>query len=158
MRWPAWLAIAIVALITIQIGGWITPRGRRWFLRLRRPSWLTFEWAIPVIWTVIFLCGTVSAWLVWQAAPGTATTWRLMGLYWLVELAIALYTPLTCNLRSLLAGTLVGATGTLLGAILFVLVWPVSRPATLLLVPYLLWSPIGTYVTWDMIRLNPGNA
>jgi tryptophan-rich sensory protein len=26
------------------------------------------------------------------------------------------------------------------------------------LLPYLVWSPIGTYVTWQMIGLNPGNA
>jgi len=158
VRLPAGLAIALVALLTIQIGGWTTPRGRRWFARLRRPRWLTFEGAIPLIWLAIFLCGTVSALLTWQAGPGTRATWGLMGLYWLVDLAIALYTPITCNFRSLLAGTLVGATGTLLGAILTVLVWPVSRPAALLLLPYLLWSPIGTYVTWEMAKLNPGNA
>ncbi|MDP5339611.1 MAG: TspO protein, partial [Nodularia sp. (in: cyanobacteria)] len=27
-----------------------------------------------------------------------------------------------------------------------------------LLVPYLLWSPIGTYTTWKMISLNPQDA
>ena len=29
-----------------------------------------------------------------------------------------------------------------------------SLPAALLLVPYLLWSPVGTFVTWRMERLN----
>lgn len=28
----------------------------------------------------------------------------------------------------------------------------------LILMPYLLWSPIGTYVTWAMIPLNPDAA
>jgi tryptophan-rich sensory protein len=28
--------------------------------------------------------------------------------------------------------------------------------AALLLVPYLLWSPVGTLVTWQMQRLNRG--
>jgi tryptophan-rich sensory protein len=31
---------------------------------------------------------------------------------------------------------------------------PISRPAALLLVPYLLWSPVGTFVTYRMERLN----
>jgi tryptophan-rich sensory protein len=31
---------------------------------------------------------------------------------------------------------------------------PISRAAALLLVPYLLWSPVGTFVTYRMERLN----
>jgi translocator protein len=45
-----------------------------------------------------------------------------------------------------------------LGFILSLVVWPVSGWAVVLLLPYLLWSPIGTFVTWQMIRLNPGAA
>jgi tryptophan-rich sensory protein len=29
-----------------------------------------------------------------------------------------------------------------------------SQSAALLLIPYLLWSPVGTLVTWQMQRLN----
>jgi len=29
-----------------------------------------------------------------------------------------------------------------------------SMAAVLLLIPYLLWSPVGTWVTWQMQRLN----
>ena len=36
---------------------------------------------------------------------------------------------------------------------LAVLVQPHSLPAVLL-IPYLLWSPVGTLVTWLMKRLN----
>jgi benzodiazapine receptor len=34
------------------------------------------------------------------------------------------------------------------------MVAPLSVAAWLLLLPYLLWSPIGTLVTWQMQRLN----
>jgi translocator protein len=37
-----------------------------------------------------------------------------------------------------------------------VVVLQVSALAALLLVPYLLWSPVGTFVTWQMQRLNNG--
>jgi tryptophan-rich sensory protein len=37
---------------------------------------------------------------------------------------------------------------------LTVAVLPRSWPAALLLLPYLLWSPVGTFVTWRMQRLN----
>jgi len=34
----------------------------------------------------------------------------------------------------------------------------VSQPAALLLLPYILWSPIGTYTTWAMMHLNPADV
>ncbi|HEY9813633.1 MAG TPA: TspO protein, partial [Candidatus Sericytochromatia bacterium] len=27
-----------------------------------------------------------------------------------------------------------------------------------LLLPYVIWSPIGTYTTWEMMKLNPNDA
>jgi translocator protein len=153
---PSWLAIAVVALLVALGGGWLTPRDIRWFARLRRPSWLTFEPLIPVIWTVIYICGTISAYLVWEAQPSNAG-W-LMLFYLVVEIAISSYTVITCKLRSLKAGTIVGGTGFFLGLLLARFVFPLSTPAGLLLVPYLLWSPIGTYVTWQMMELNPIDA
>lgn len=41
-----------------------------------------------------------------------------------------------------------------MGVALTILVWQLSAKAALLLVPYLLWSPVGTFVTWRMQRLN----
>jgi len=40
------------------------------------------------------------------------------------------------------------------GVALAVIVLGSSRNAALLLLPYLLWSPVGTLVTWQMQRLN----
>lgn len=153
MMIPSWLAIGAVTFLVALGGGMLTPRDVRWFARLRRPSWLTFEALIPVIWTVIYICGAISAYLVWEARPGNA--WPLMLFYLIVEIAITAYTPVTCKLRSLQAGTIVGGTGFVLGLILAVFVFPVSTWAGILLLPYLLWSPIGTYTTWKMMELNP---
>ena len=156
---PSWLAIGIVTLaVPFTFNRLISSRDFRWFKRLRRPDWLTFEWAIPVIWTVVFICGAWSAYNVWQTNPGEAYTWFLMGFYLLVEIAISLYTLVMCKTRSLKVGTIIGGTGFFLGAILAVLVFPVSQTAFWLLLPYLLWSPVGTFVTWQMMQLNPMDA
>lgn len=115
---PSWLAIGIVTLaVPLFINRFISNKDFRWFKRLRRPEWLTFEGAIPLIWTIIFICGAWSAHNVWQANPHTLSTWLLIIFYLIVEVAIS---------------------------------W--------LLVPYLLWSPVGTFVTWQMIQLNPLDA
>lgn len=136
----------------------IKPRDIQWIKDLRLPKWLVFEPVIPVIWTVIFVCGAASAVLIWEKDPGSLRTWFLMGLYLLLEIVTVAYIPATVRLRSLKVGTVLGGTGALLGVVLTFAVWPISGWAALLLLPYVLWSPIGTYTTWEMIHLNPEAA
>lgn len=153
-----WIIIGGITLL-IALGSFlIRPRDIPWAKHLDRPNWLFFEPAIPVIWTVIFACGAWSAVRVWQEAPGTPKTWLLMGLYLLVEIITVAYIPATLRLRSLEVGTILGGLGLALGVVLMLLVWPISSLAALLLLPYVLWSPIGTYTTRRMIDLNPEAA
>ncbi|MDB9316504.1 MULTISPECIES: TspO/MBR family protein [Cyanophyceae] len=154
----SWMVIGAVAFVIALAANLITPSDMQWFKRLRRPRWLTFEGAIPIIWTVIFICGAWSAYIVWESSPGTTTTWLLMGLYLLLEIVTIAYTPVMFRLRSLRIGTILGGTGLVICLILTLAILPVSTSAALLLVPYLLWSPIGTYTTWKMISLNPQDA
>jgi tryptophan-rich sensory protein len=52
------------------------------------------------------------------------------------------------------SGTAVGFAGWVWGVALAVVVLSQSTLAALLLLPYLLWSPVGTFVTWRMEKLN----
>jgi translocator protein len=151
----SWMVIGGVALLVALGANFFTPSDRKWFKRLQRPRWLTFEVAIPVIWSVIFICGAWSAYIIWEKNPGTSTTWLLMGLYLLLEAVTIAYTPVMFRLRSLKVGTIIGGSGFIIAAMLTLAILPISGWAALLLVPYLLWSPIGTYTTWEMTKLNP---
>lgn len=153
----SWMVIAAVTLLVALASNLVTPDDTRWFKHLQRPKWLTFEAAIPIIWTIIFICGGWSAYIVWEANPASTKTWWLMGFYLLVEVAIIAYNPLMLRLRSLKVGTIIGAIGSILGLVLAIIVWPISIWATILLMPYIIWSPIGTYTTWEMMKLNPGD-
>lgn len=153
----SWMVIGAVAFLVALGANLITRGDRQWFKRLRRPGWLTFEPLIPIIWTIIFICGAWSAYIVWEANPGTSFTWLLMGFYLLLEIVIIAYTPVMFRTRSLKVGTIIGGAGAIIGLLLTLTVLPISGWAALLLVPYLLWSPIGTYTTWAMMRLNPAD-
>lgn len=150
----SWMVIGAVTLVIALLGNVIRPKDVKWFFRLQRPRWLTFEPLIPVIWTIVFICGAWSAYIVWERTQ----SWPLMAFYALVEAAIIAYNPVMLWSRSLRAGTLVGAIGSVLGLILLLVVWTISGWAALLLLPYVLWSPIGTYTTWEMSKLNPESA
>lgn len=149
---PAWLVIALVGVAIASASGLLSSRDIKWFKRQRRPDWLTFEFAIPVVWTVVFICGGWSAYIVWSQTQ----SWWLMAGYILLELLIVSYTPIMCKLQNLRVGTAIGAAGFAFGLLL---AWPVAQvdlAAFLLLLPYLLWSPVGTLITWQMAQLNPG--
>jgi benzodiazapine receptor len=150
-----WIIIGGITLVLSFGVFFAKPRDLPWVTRLDRPKWLFFEPAIPFIWMVIFACGAWSAVLVWQHNPGSLKTWFLMGLYLLLEVVTVAYIPATLRLRSLGVGTFLGGLGMVLGIVLLLLVWQIDSFAALLLVPYILWSPIGTYTTRRMIDLNP---
>lgn len=152
---PSWMVIGGVTLL-VAIGGILfKPRDLKWAAQLERPNWLTFEPLIPVIWTTIFTCGAVSAYIVWEKEPGNLNTWLLMALYLTLELITVSYTTVTLRTRSLTVGTIIGVTGGILSVVLTLTVWQISDMAAVLLLPYVIWSPIGSYTTWEMIRLNP---
>jgi tryptophan-rich sensory protein len=155
----SWMVIAAVTFVLSLGGGLITPNDFKWFKRLQRPRWLNFFVPIiPLIWTVVFICGAWSAYVVWESDPGSTRTWILMGLYVLLEVVTVAYQPLSLRLRSLKIGTIVGGIGATLGIILALVVLSVSIWASVLLLPYVIWSPIGTYATWELMRLNPESA
>ncbi len=152
---PPWLVIGSITILVAVLMNRLSAQDIRWFNRLRRPPWLTFEGIIPFIWMFIFICAGYSAYVVWMTNPGDSQIWLFMGGYLILEGLIMAYTPVMCKLRSLRVGTIIGATGFFWGLILALNLWKVSPWAVVLLLPYLLWSPIGTYVTWKMIPLNP---
>lgn len=154
----SWMVIGGISLIVALGTILMRPRDTFWGIELQRPKWLVFEPAIPFIWTFIFVCGTGSTILIWDKDPGSLKTWLLMALYLLLEVVTVAYIPLTLRLRSLTVGLILGTVGFVLAVSLTLLIWPISGLAAALLVPYLLWSPIGTYTTWEMIQLNPEAA
>lgn len=155
---PSWMVIGAVTFIVAIGSFFITPRDVKWFAQLSRPRWLVFEAFIPLIWTVIFVCGAASAYLVWQHNPGSVITWLLMGLYLFVEIITVAYIPLMLRLKSLKIGEIIGLSGFIVAVLLAICVLPISGLAALLLIPYLLWSPVGTYTTEELRQMNPEDA
>ena len=144
---------ALVSLFVIAAVGALLNPSRTdfaWFLQLRRPRWLTFERWIPLIWITIYICFYGSALLAWNGSWNFA----LMAAYLVLLVLVQSYTWLICTTRRLANGTGVGFAGWVWGVALAVVVARSSMAAVLLLIPYLLWSPVGTWVTWQMQRLN----
>lgn len=145
---PALTILLVMVVVVILLNP--RPEEFAWFIRLRRPAWLVFEAWIPLIWLVIYACFHASALLAWQARG----SWGLMAGYLGLLLLVQSYTLVICRTRRLGNGTALGLAGWVWGAALAVMVASIARPAAVLLLPYLVWSPVGSWVTWRMQRLN----
>ena len=146
------VAALLLLLVMFGVGVVLNPSQKQfeWFIRLRRPAWLTFEGLIPLIWIGIYACFYTSALLAWNAS----WSWGLMGGYLGLLVLVQGYTWLICTTRRLANGSVIGLAGWVWGVALALVVFPHSGAAVFLLLPYLLWSPVGTLVTWQMQRLN----
>ncbi|MBD1933575.1 MULTISPECIES: TspO/MBR family protein [Cyanophyceae] len=154
-----WMVIVGITFLVSFGSFFIKPRDVKWAAHLSLPKWLVvFEPAIPVIWNLIFLSGAISASIIWDKDPGSLKTWLLMATYLLLEIVTVTYIPATLRLRNLSVGTIIGGAGLIVAILLTLSVLPISSLAAALLIPYLVWSPIGTYGTWKMTQLNPDAA
>ena len=148
---PVIAALLIVSVMGLVVAGLNPSRSSfGWFMRLRRPQWLVFERWIPLIWLLIYGCFAASAWLVWYSSRSGL----LMAAYLVQLVLVQSYTLVICRNRSLGQGTAIASAGWIWGVALTVVVAASSPAAALLLLPYLLWSPVGTLVTWQMRQLN----
>lgn len=146
-----WLLISFTAA---AIGAFASANAGAFYQQLLRPDWAPPGWLFGPVWTVLYLCMGIAAWLVWREQgfrrDGAALT------LFLIQLAInALWTWLffvwhqgllafveILILWALIAGTMVAF-------------WRVRPLAGVLLFPYLLWVTLATALTYATWQLNP---
>ena len=63
-------AALLILVVMVAVARLLNPSREQfaWFIRLRRPAWLTFEGLIPLIWLTIYACFYASALLSWNAS------------------------------------------------------------------------------------------
>jgi len=139
----------IVLTFLAPAAGAFSPPGA-WYQTLNKPSWNPPPWIFGPVWTLLYLGMAVAAWLVWRRG-GQGHALRL----YVVQLALnAAWTPVFFGAHQLGAAFIV-----------IVCMWiaifltqrafqAVSRPAGLLLVPYLAWVSFASVLNFTLWRLN----
>jgi translocator protein len=148
-----WIITAVSAALFFG-GSLFTSLRDPWFQSLKRPDWLTFEFIIPFIWTFVWVCLTISAILIWEKSSKHHRPWLVLGTYAAIAILTSAYNPIVVSFHSLVGGLMVGGLATVLVYALAFTVKPISNRASWLFLPYALWGPVGTYLTWILLRLN----
>ena len=143
-----WIGLTFCAALT---GLSIQPAG--YYASLAKPAWAPPPWIFGPVWTLLYLMMAFAAWLVWREGGWRAQ--RVPLTLYLVQLALnALWTPVFFGLRQ---PGLAFAVIVLLGAAIVLTgraFRPVSRVASWLFVPYLVWVVFAAALNFAIWRLN----
>lgn len=125
-----------------------------WYASLAKPSWTPPDAVFAPVWTALYIMMAVAAWLVWRKAGSFAAAKAPMALF-AAQLSLnAAWPALFFGLR--MPGPAFAELVVLWAALAATLAafWRVSRPAALLLAPYLAWVTFAGALNFALWRLN----
>ncbi|WP_436644107.1 TspO/MBR family protein [Microbaculum sp. FT89] len=131
-----------------------TPNIDPWYAGIAKPAWTPPPVVFPIVWTALYIMMAVAAWLVWRAPAFDAR--RRRGLF-------AFAVQLTLN--AIWSWAFFGAQSPLFGLLIILpllaavarttwLFRAVSRPAGLLMAPYLAWVAFATVLNATIFAMN----
>lgn len=146
-----WLLLSFAAA---AVGAVASVHAREFYAGLVRPSWAPPGWVFGPVWSVLYTCMGIAAWLVWKDA-GFASVRKALGLFIAQFVINALWSWLFFAWHR-------GAWAFADIVVLWILIaWTAlefSRrriSAGVLLLPYLGWVTFATALCFSTWRLNP---
>ncbi|MEI6810116.1 MAG: TspO/MBR family protein [bacterium] len=124
-----------------------------WYATLNRPALTPPDWIFGPVWTVLYVMIALSVFLYYRT-PVRSYVWLTTGVLVLHLISNFIWTPLFFRLHSPTAAL---ADILFLDMTLVILIfsfWMTSRPAAILLLPYLAWVSFATYLNYGFYKLN----
>ena len=144
----------VACFIVAAIGSAASIQAGPFYAQLIRPEWAPPPAVFGPVWTMLYTLMAISAWLVWRVDGfAGAKPALLMFLAQLLPNALWSWLFFAWNLGGpaffdiLLMLAMIMATQ--------VLFWRISRLATVLLIPYLLWVSFAAALNFSLWQLNP---
>jgi len=152
---PVQLVILAVFLVVTfgaaAVGARFQPG--EWYTQLVKPGFTPPSWVFGPVWTFLYLCMGIAAWLVWRQAGWYAARWALT-LYVMQLVLNALWSVLFFG-KHLIGAALVDII-VLLAAIVVttIMFWRITPPAGWLMIPYVLWVGFASVLNYRFWILN----
>jgi tryptophan-rich sensory protein len=149
-----YIVIPLITILTAAVGSWLTSKGMGWYQTIKLPPWTPPGSAIGSVWTTIFILSAVSALIVWNKAPRDARFCWIIAIFIANAILNVFWSFLFFNQHLFGQAVIEAAVLGISVAALVVLIWPVSRLASLLLAPYFAWVTFATYLAYVIWTIN----
>jgi benzodiazapine receptor len=155
MNWTKFL----VSIAACQLAGFFgslftRPAIPAWYAQLQKPAFAPPNWLFAPMWISLYLLMAVAAYLVWQKGLSSRGVRMALAVFLFQLLLNAIWSPAFFGLRSPLAGAVIIVLLWLLIALTIFLFWKISRPAAILLIPYILWVTLASALNISIYFLN----
>jgi translocator protein len=148
-----WVVAGAITVAIAATGAALTELGP-WYANLVKPSWQPPDWLFGPAWTLIFLLAATAAVKGWRATDDPRRRRWLVALFLLNGFLNVLWSVLFFhNQRPDQALLEVPALWASVLALIVVL-WPRSRVAATLLIPYLAWVSFAAVLNFTIVQLN----
>ena len=144
----------VLCFAAAGIGGAVTtPKIATWYAALTKPSWTPPNWIFGPVWSALYVCMAISAWLVWRQGGVSSATLPLtlfgfqlvLNVYWSC-IFFGQENPGLAFVEVLLLWLAIAAT--------MIEFWQRSSIAGILFVPYLVWVSFASVLNFTIWRLN----
>lgn len=150
----AFVVILVICFAAAGLGTVATtPNISTWYATLAKPSWNPPNWLFGPVWTALYICMSVAAWLVWRQGGLRQARWPLT--LFAIQLALNaawswiffwFHMPGAAFIEIL--ALLTAVTGTTIAF------WPRSKPAGILMLPYLGWVALASVLNFTIWRMS----
>lgn len=148
--------ILIITLCVVAIsllGQQATNSQGAWFRSLAKPSWNPPNWLFAPVWTTIYLLLILSASIIWHRAKDYERR-KLMTLYAVNGLFNLAWSFAFFQAESTVLGMIDIVLVWITVLLLIINTWPISRSASVMLMPYLLWVTFASALNFAIMRLS----
>jgi tryptophan-rich sensory protein len=150
------LTCSVAVCILIGFLGSFSTRGSvtTWYADLSRPSFTPPDWIFGVVWPILYVMMGISAFIIWNKGLDKREVKVALGIFGLQLILNGLWTPIFFGLH--LIGFALIEIVMMWAAILLTIIsfWKISKSATLLFLPYILWVSFAIVLNASLFILN----
>jgi len=149
-----YVVIPCISILIMIFGKWYASHASLWYITLKIPPIVPSKNMMALVWHVISILTTAAVLGIWNRAERTMRFWIIMVLFCLNTILNASWSYLFFYQHALAFATLDTCMIATTAITIVVLLWPLSRIVTILLLPYALWSAYATVVMIALWMLN----
>ena len=150
------LLVSIIACLAAGgIGSLFTFKAiPTWYAGLKKPPYTPPNWVFGPVWTTLYILMGISVFLVWKNGLSTSSEIVAFAIFWVQLCVNALWSVIFFGIKSKGGGiiTIIFLWFLILATI--VVSFPVSLWAGVLLIPYIVWVSIASYLNISIWWLN----
>ena len=152
IRWKTLVVCILIPLAVGSLSALVTQNGMEAFALVNKPALAPPNWLFPVVWTLLYTLMGIASYLIYISKFPNQQALTVYGIQLIVNFFWSIF---FFNLQWYLFSFIWLVLLWLLILYTIKQFYPLSKPASYLLIPYLLWVTFAGYLNYAIYVLNP---